>query len=105
MHQRSTALIACVVSRDPGPLLEHPLRTVAAGSGLLRHFHDVVFAYRRVPQRTVVLRALVTRLFMQQRVRGVLHLLGDDRGAAGAGESGFRRGLCWAGPITRVSAA
>jgi hypothetical protein len=53
----------------------------------------------------VVLRALVTRLFMQQRVRGVLHLLGDDRGAAGAGESGFRRGLCWAGPITRVSAA
>jgi hypothetical protein len=30
---------------------------------------------------------------------------GDDRGAAGAGESSFRRGLCWTGPITRVTAA
>jgi hypothetical protein len=94
-----------VVSRNPDPLLEPHLRPVAPGSGLLGHFHAVVFAYRPVPQRTVVLRALVTRLFMQQQVRGVLHLLGDDRGAAGAGESGFRRGLCWAGPITRVSAA
>jgi anti-anti-sigma factor len=105
MHQGSTVLIAGVVSRNPDPLLKPHLRPVAPGSGLLGHFHAVVFAYRPVPQRTVVLRALVTRLFMQQRVRGVLHLLGDDRGAAGAGESGFRRGLCWAGPITRVSAA
>jgi anti-sigma B factor antagonist len=105
MHQGSTVLIAGVVSRNPDPLLKPHLRPVAPGSGLLGHLHAVVFAYRPVPQRTVVLRALVTRLFMQQRVRGVLHLLGDDRGAAGAGESGFRRGLCWAGPITRVSAA
>jgi hypothetical protein len=105
IHQGSTVLIAGVVSRNPNPLLEPHLRPVAPGSGLLGHFHAVVFAYRPVPQRTVVLRALVTRLFMQQQVRGVLHLLGDDRGAAGAGESGFRRGLCWAGPITRVSAA
>ena len=28
----------------------------------------------------------------------LLHLLGDDRGAAGAGQSAFRRGLCWSGP-------
>lgn len=105
IHQGSTVLIAGVVSRNPDPLLRPHLRPVAPGSGLLGHFHAVVFAYRPVPQRTVVLRALVTRLFMQQRVRGVLHLLGDDRGAAGAGESAFRRGLCWAGPITRVTAA
>src|SRR5262245_38190432 len=105
VHQGSTVLIAGVVSRNPDPLLRPYLRPIAPGSGLLGHFHAVVFAYRPVPQRTVVLRALVTRLFMQQRVRGVLHLLGDDRGAAGAGESTFRRGLCWAGPITRVSAA
>jgi anti-anti-sigma factor len=105
VHQGSTVLIAGVVSRNPDPVLRPHLRPIAPGSGLLGHFHSVVFAYRPVPQRTVVLRALVTRLFMQQRVRGVMHLLGDDRGAAGAGESTFRRGLCWAGPITRVSAA
>ena len=105
IHQGTTVLISGVVSRDPDPLLRPHLRPVAPGSDLLGHFHAVAFAYRPVPQRTVVLRTLVTRLFAQQRVRGILHLLGDDRGAAGAGESGFRRGLCWAGPITRVSAA
>ncbi len=105
IHQGTTVLVSGVVSRDPDPLLRPYLRPVAPGSDLLGHFHAVAFAYRPVPQRTVVLRTLVTRLFAQQRVRGVLHLLGDDRGAAGAGESGFRRGLCWAGPITRVSAA
>jgi len=105
IHQGTTVLVVGVVSRRPDPLLAPHLRPVAPGTDLLGHFHAVVFTYRPVPQRTVVLRTLVTRLFAQQRVRGVLHLLGDDRGAAGAGESGFRRGLCWTGPITRVTAA
>ncbi|MFL5493703.1 MAG: STAS domain-containing protein [Gemmatimonadales bacterium] len=104
-HQGTTVLVAGVVSRQPDERLAPRLRPVAAGSDLFGHFHAVVFTYRPVPQRTVVLRALVTRLFGQQRVRGVLHLLGDDRGAAGSGESTFRRGLCWAGPITRVTTA
>jgi anti-sigma B factor antagonist len=105
VHQGTTVLVAGVVSRNPDSILAPLLRPVAAGSDLFGHFHAVVFAYRPVPQRTVVLRSLVTRLFAQQRVRGVLHLLGDDRGAAGAGESGFRRGLCWTGPITHVTTA
>ena len=105
IHQGTTVLVAGVVSRSPHPALAPHLRPVARGTDLLGHFHAVAFSYRPVPQRTVVLRSLVTRLFGQQRVRGVLHLLGDDRGAAGAGESGFRRGLCWTGPIRQVTAA
>jgi anti-anti-sigma factor len=105
IHQGTTVLVVGVVSRRPDPVLAPHLRPIAPGIDLLGHFHAVVFAYRPVPQRTVVLRSLVTRLFGQQRVRGVLHLFGDDRGAAGTGESGFRRGLCWTGPITRVAAA
>lgn len=105
MHQGTTVLVVGVVSRRPDPALAPHLRPIAPGTDLLGHFHAVVFSYRPVPQRTVVLRSLVTRLFGQQRVRGVLHLFGDDRGAAGAGESGFSRGLCWTGPITRVTAA
>jgi anti-anti-sigma factor len=105
MHQGTTVLIVGVVSRSPDPALAPHLRPVAAGTDLFGHFHAVVFSYRPVPQRTVVLRSLVTRLFGQQRVRAVLHLFGDDRGAAGAGESGFRRGLCWTGPITSVTSA
>jgi hypothetical protein len=104
-HPGTTALVVGVVSRRPDPLLAPHLRPVAPGTDLLGHFHAVAFSYRPVPQRTVVLRTLVTRLFAQQRVRGVLHLFGDDRGAAGAGESGFRRGLCWTAPINTVTAA
>ena len=105
VHPGTTVLVAGVVSRRPDPALAPHLRPVAAGTDLLGHFHAVVFSYRPVPQRTVVLRTLLTRLYAQQRVRAVLHLFGDDRGTAGAGESGFRRGLCWTGPITRVTAA
>lgn len=105
IHQGTTVLAVGVVSRRPDRLLAPHLRPMVPGGDLLGHVHAVVFTYRPVPQRTVVLRSLVTRLFAQQRVRGLLHLLGDDRGAAGAGESAFRRGLCWAGPITRVSDA
>jgi anti-sigma B factor antagonist len=105
IHQGATAIVAGIVTRRPDAALAPFLRPIAADAGLLGHFHAVVFAYRPVPQRTVALRALVTRLFAQQRVRGLLHLIGDDRGAAGAGQSGFRRGLCWAGPLTRVAGA
>jgi anti-anti-sigma factor len=104
-HQDTTVLVAGVISRRPDDILAPRLRPVAAGSDVFGHFHSVVFTYRPVPQRTVDLRALVTRLYAQQRVRGLLHLLGDDRGVAGSGQSTFRRGLCWAGPITRVTTA
>jgi hypothetical protein len=41
----------------------------------------------------------VTSLFEHEQLLGVLHLLHDDRGSAGAGESEFIRGACWAAPI------
>ena len=105
VHQGTTAIIAGIVSRNPDAALAPFLRPLADGEDLVGHFHAVVFAYRPVPQRTVALRPLVTRLFTQQRVRGLLHLIGDDRGAAGAGQSAFRRGLCWAGPVPRMAGA
>jgi anti-anti-sigma factor len=105
IHEGSTALVVGVASRTPDPLLAPQVRPLAGQPGLSGHFHAVVFTYRPVPQRTVDLRVLVTKLFSQQRIRGVLHLLSDDRRGAGAGESAFRRGLCWASPVTRVVAA
>ena len=104
IHEGTTALIVGVASTAPTPLLAPQLRPLGGQPGLLGHFHAVVFNYRPVPQRTMDLRVLVTKLFTHQRVRGVLHLLSDDRGGAGAGESQLRRGLCWAAPITRVVA-
>jgi anti-anti-sigma factor len=105
VHVGATTIVAGIVARNPDPALVPFLRPLAGGDDLFAHFHAVVFAYRPVPQRTVALRPLVTRLFAQQPVRGLLHLIGDDRGAAGAGQSTFRRGLCWSGPVARVAAA
>lgn len=104
-HEGTTALVVGVASRAPDPALAPALRPLGDAPGLVGHFHAVAFTYRPVPQRTVALRVLVTKLFTQQRVRGLLHLLSDDRGGAGAGESNFRRGLCWAAPVTRVVSA
>ena len=105
VHRGTTTIVAGIVTRNPDAGLSPLVRRLTGGEDLFGHFHAVVFAYRPVPLRTVALRPLVTRLFAQQRVRGLLHLIGDDRGAAGAGQSAFRRGLCWAGPVTRVAGA
>ncbi|HTK43568.1 MAG TPA: hypothetical protein VL287_18420 [Gemmatimonadales bacterium] len=83
-------------------MLAPQLRPLGDQRDLRGHFHAVVFSYRPLPQRTVDLLVLVTKLFTHQRVCAVLHLPSDDRGGTGAGESELRRGLCWA-PITAVT--
>ena len=41
-------------------------------------------------------------LFANHQLRDVLHLLRDDRGEAGVGESALVRGVCWVAPITQI---
>ncbi len=101
-HTGTTTLAVGVVARRPkGPLAAH-LRRLAPTGGLHGHFHAVVFSYRPVPQRTVALQAFTAKLFGNQKLRGVHHLLADDRGPAGSGDSEFLRGLCWAAPISGI---
>jgi hypothetical protein len=47
----------------------------------------------------------VGRLFDSGGPDGALHLLRDDRGAAGAGDSRFVRGAAWIAPITACETA
>jgi hypothetical protein len=101
-YQGTTAIIVGVVARRPSRRLAEFLRPVANRPDTFGHFHAVVFPYRPVPQRTVAMQGVVMRLFGGIKIRAVLHLLDDDRGAAGAGCSGFLRGLCWAAPVTQV---
>jgi len=91
-----------VVSRSPDAQLKPLLRPIGISSDLLGHFHAAVFEFRPVPLRTVALRPLMTKYFSQQPLRSVMHLLHDDRGAAGAGESAFLRGICWVSPIAAI---
>ncbi|HUL70962.1 MAG TPA: STAS domain-containing protein [Gemmatimonadales bacterium] len=103
-YQNMTALLVGVVSNDPPPALEPYLRPLGGiiKSKIKGHFHAVVFPYEPLPQRTVAMQALVLRLFGELKVRSLLHLVSDDRGQAGAGESELLRGLCWTGRIGTV---
>lgn len=100
IHPTATVLVVGVVAREPGARLAPHLRPMSRGAKLHGHFHAVAFSYTPVPQRTMEASAVVSSLIEHQRIRGVMHLLHDDREGTGRGESAFRRGLIWAGPLT-----
>jgi len=102
VHEGTVAVVAGIVSRQPDPRLAPLLRPVGTSSDLVGHFHAAVFEFRPVPLRTVALRPLMTKYFSQQPLRAVMHLVQDDRGPVGAGESAFQRGICWISPITAI---
>jgi anti-anti-sigma factor len=103
IHAMTTTLIAGVVARAPrGPIAAH-LRPLDATGGLHGHFHAAVFSYHPLPQRTVELPTLVRGLFDNHQLRDVLHLLWDERGEAGVGETALLRGVGWAAPISSVT--
>lgn len=102
-YSRMTTVIAGVVARTAeGPLAAH-LRPLGGPGALHGHFHAAVFSYHPLPQRTVELAALLRELFENHQLLDVMHLVWDDRGEAGVGESALVRGVGWVGPITQVS--
>jgi anti-anti-sigma factor len=102
-YAMTTTLIAGVVARAPkGPIAAH-LRPLGGMGDLFGHFHAAVFSYHPLPQRTVALTALLRGLFANHQLRDVLHLVWDDRGDAGVGESALLRGVGWVAPITEVA--
>jgi anti-anti-sigma factor len=63
------------------------------------HLHAAAFRFRPIRKGPIDLAETVSGLFEPDQLLGVLHLLHDDRGIGGAGESEFVRGACWIGPI------
>jgi stage II sporulation protein AA (anti-sigma F factor antagonist) len=101
-YAMTTTLIAGVVARTPKEPLAAHLLPLELTERLFGHFHAAVFSYHPLPQRTVELGALARGLFANHELRDVLHLLWDDRGEAGVGESAFVRGVGWISPITQI---
>ncbi|MGE5836603.1 MAG: STAS domain-containing protein [Acidobacteriota bacterium] len=101
----SLALVAGVVRRGAG--LDRAgadqLRPIA--TDVLGHFHAAAFRFRPLRKGMIALNETVAGLFEPDQLLGVLHLLHDDRGAAGAGESEFVTGACWVAPIADDRAA
>jgi len=102
-YAMTTTLIAGVAARAPkGPLAAH-LRPLGFMGQLYGHFHAAVFSYQPLPQRTVELGDLLRGLFENHQLRDVLHLVWDDRGETGVGESALVRGVAWIAPVTQIS--
>jgi anti-anti-sigma factor len=95
----SLALVAGVVRRTTGSdrATSGQLRLVAPD--VMGHFHGAAFRFRPLRKAMTDLDETVAELFEPDQLLGVLHLLNDDRGATGAGDSEFVTGACWIGQI------
>ncbi|MBI3694685.1 MAG: STAS domain-containing protein, partial [Acidobacteria bacterium] len=102
-YARALTLVAGVAARGDCGALGPMLRPLAKGSPLMGHFHAAAFSYRPLKKGRIDLQPTVTTLFQAETLQGVLHLLGDDREIAGAGQSEFLRGACWIGPIGEIT--
>jgi anti-anti-sigma factor len=100
----SLALVAGVVGRatNGNREVDEQLRPIAAD--VRGHFHAAAFRFRPLRKGMIDLGETVAELFEPEQLLGVLHLLNDDRGVSGAGESEFVTGACWIGPIAGAAA-
>ena len=69
------------------------------GAGLIGHLHAAAFRFQPLQRGAIDLQETLARLFEPNQLQGVVHLLNDDRGASGAGDSAFIRGACWIAPL------
>ncbi|MDD5272821.1 MAG: STAS domain-containing protein, partial [Methylovulum sp.] len=89
-YAEETCLIVGVVARNPALPLATQLRPNSEDSGLFMHVHAVVVPFKPVRKGFIGLSESLEQLMDAQTLRGVLHLLNDDREGIGAGESYLR---------------
>jgi anti-anti-sigma factor len=95
LFPRSLALISGVAASAGSSLLAPLLRRVGVKEWPQGHFHAAAFSYLPLKKGEIDLKSTVTTLFERETLQGVLHLLTDDREAAGPQQSEFVRGACW----------
>ena len=88
-------VVAPAASAPSGPAAQ--LRPI--GPDVVGHLHAAAFRFHPVQKGRIDFAKTVAGLFDSDQLLGVLHLLTDDRGVSGAGESELFRGACWIGPI------
>jgi len=90
---QSVSLSAGIVARRSASVDGGQMRPLGVnGQG---HLHAAAFKFRPIQKGFIELSHTIARLFEPDQLMGVMHLLSDDRGSAGAGESEFVRGACW----------
>jgi len=102
LYSRSLALVSGVAAASECAPLAPLLRPVGGEAWPQGHFHAAAFSYRPLKKGSVDLNATVTTIFETETLQGVLHLLTDDREAAGPQQSEFVRGACWIGTASEI---
>ena len=102
LYPRSLALISGVAASSECAPLAPLLRPVGTEAWPMGHFHAAAFSYRPLQKGSIDLKNTVTTLFETETLQGVLHLLTDDRVAAGLQQSEFVRGACWIGAASDI---
>jgi len=98
VHRRAQTVVVGIVGPPEGPLQPF-LRPMG---NLHAHFHAAAFSYRPLKHGRLDLNETVRTLFEGESLYSVLHLIRDDRGSSGAGDSEFVRGACWVSPISEI---
>lgn len=75
------------------------LRPMEKEGKLMGHFHSAVFSYHPLKKQAIDYRESIQTLFDDHQFITILHLTNDYRPAVGIGESEFKHGSCWFGPI------
>jgi hypothetical protein len=100
LYSRSLAVISGLAASSASEPLAPMLRRMGSDPSPVGHFHAAAFSYRPLKKGDIDLKTTVSTLFETETLQGVLHLLADDREAAGAQQSEFVRGACWIGAVT-----
>jgi anti-anti-sigma factor len=103
LYSRSLALVSGVGAGSECAPLEPMLRPLGAEAWPRGHFHAAAFSYRPLNKGSIDLNSTVTNLFETETLQGLLHLLTDNREAAGPQQSEFVRGACWIGAASEIS--
>ena len=102
LYPRSLALISGVGASSECAPLASMLRPLGSSPWPAGHFHAAAFSFRSLKKGSIDLKATVTTLFETETLHGVLHLLSDQREAAGRQQSEFVRGACWISAATEI---
>lgn len=101
-HKGEIALIAGVATKNKKSKLMEFLKPIDRDFRIYGHAHAAVFTYQPLKKGKITLSFLVRKLFEEEKLTGLYHLINDRRLISGAGETVLTRGLCWTAPVGSI---
>jgi len=99
---RTLTLVVGFATAGENQALKPFVRPVGRTPFPAAHAHAAVFSIKALPKGPLPLDSTVGTLFEEERLLGLLHLIGDHREISGAGESLFTRGTLWLAPVVHI---